>query len=844
MNTPQQAIDQTSSRLPAPRLRQGEAPDETLLEWTLNVPRGSAGASPSHCVVGRTSKSVRDDGGDPGRTDLEIRPTEYQPPGVSPRFADLSARARSTQPDASACRLIASAGIRQHNAPTPAPSPRPSPPQPADNRRDVDRGGEGVCVAEFVRIPAHPRSTRRRLNSHEFSYGVLACMLVLLLAAPALAQPTSLEDRVQRRVDDHQGTVAVAIRHLGDGQSVLVNADEPMPTASLIKVAVMIEAYRQAEAGKLDLGEILTLQEEDKVQGSGILTPHFSAGTRLSLRDAIRLMMRYSDNTATNLVAGKVGLENVAKAMEELGLPETKMHAFVFRGETSIFPDRSRKYGLGSTSAREMLTLLEKLHNGELAGEKHTAAMLEHLCSCESTERIPKLLPAGTKVAHKTGSVSAVRTDAGIVEAPNGAFVVVVLTSENADRRWVEDNAANLLIAGIARDCWDHFEPARQSVDPAEPQILRSGAGGWLVEALQRTLNDRLEPSPELSVDGDYGSVTQAAVERFQQVRELPVTGVVDAKTWQALGPLITSDVVITDPDAFDLKLSAKEPADELDGLPFVTCRGWVVADAASGEVVGGADLDTPRENASTTKLMTAWLVLKLAAEDPGVLEETATVSHRAADTPGSTAKLEAGETLSVKDLLYGLLLPSGNDASVVIAEHFGGRFAPPEDDGATDETGGTDLEVRPTEGDPLVRFVAEMNRTAADLGMSRTTFKNPHGLSARGHRTTPRDLMRLAVTMIEQGDILPYVQTRKYVGRLQSNSHYTRYELWSNTNQLLGTEGYLGMKTGTTRGAGACLVSLSHRGDRRLIAIVLGSTSSDARYVDTRNLFRWAWRQ
>jgi serine-type D-Ala-D-Ala carboxypeptidase (penicillin-binding protein 5/6) len=152
-------------------------------------------------------------------------------------------------------------------------------------------------------------------------------------------------------------------------------------------------------------------------------------------------------------------------------------------------------------------------------------------------------------------------------------------------------------------------------------------------------------------------------------------------------------------------------------------------------------------------------------------------------------------------------------------------------------------LETRPTV-DPLVRFVAEMNRTAAELGMSRTTFKNPHGLSAEGHKTTPRDLMRLAVKMIAQGDVLPYVQTRKHVGTLNSTSSYTRYELWTNTNRLLDTDGYLGMKTGTTTPAGACLVSLSQRGDRRLVAVVLGSTSSDARYVDTRNLFRWGWGQ
>src|SRR5690606_9503928 len=114
---------------------------------------------------------------------------------------------------------------------------------------------------------------------------------------------------------------------------------------------------------------------------------------------------------------------------------------------------------------------------------------------------------------------------------------------------------------------------------------------------------------------------------------------------------------------------------------------------------------------------------------------------------------------------------------------------------------------------DPLPRFVAEMNRAAADLGMNRTRFENPHGLPSAGHRTTPRDLFRLGSKLVEHGGILPFVQTRKYVGRIESNSHYVRYELWSNTNQLLDREGYLGMKTGTTRPAGACLVSLSRRG-------------------------------
>jgi D-alanyl-D-alanine carboxypeptidase (penicillin-binding protein 5/6) len=145
---------------------------------------------------------------------------------------------------------------------------------------------------------------------------------------------------------------------------------------------------------------------------------------------------------------------------------------------------------------------------------------------------------------------------------------------------------------------------------------------------------------------------------------------------------------------------------------------------------------------------------------------------------------------------------------------------------------------------DPLASFVSEMNRAAADLGMLDTCYKNPHGLTVEGHRSTARDLLRLASKLVQDGRILPYVQTRKYVGRLEGAAGYVRYELWTNTNKLLDTEGYAGMKTGTTDAAGACLVSLGERGDDRLLVVVLGATSSDARYVDTRNLFRWAWKQ
>src|SRR5207248_5667706 len=138
-------------------------------------------------------------------------------------------------------------------------------------------------------------------------------------------------------------------------------------------------AYRQAEAGKVDLGKTLTLTKADKVPGSGILTYHFSDGATFALRDAIRLMIAFSDNTATNLVLDQVGLKSTAETMESLGYPNTKIHAKVFRRETSVFPERSKRYGLGSTTAAEMVRLCEALEQRELVSREASAAMLEHL---------------------------------------------------------------------------------------------------------------------------------------------------------------------------------------------------------------------------------------------------------------------------------------------------------------------------------------------------------------------------------------------------------------------------------------------------------------------------------
>jgi D-alanyl-D-alanine carboxypeptidase (penicillin-binding protein 5/6)/beta-lactamase class A len=256
----------------------------------------------------------------------------------------------------------------------------------------------------------------------------------------------------------HQGKVAIAVKHLGTGEGYFLNADELMPTASLIKVAVLVEVYAQVQEGKVRLDDMVTLKESDKVPGSGILTEHFSAGASFPLRDTVRMMIVWSDNTATNLVLDQVGISAVNKRMEGLNLPNTKINAKSFMGSTtSVNPARTKKYGLGSTSAREMVTLFEGLYQGKIVSAAASKEMIEQLKKCGDKDNFPRFLPAGVKVAHKTGAVSDARTDAGIIYLKNGAVALCVLTNQNEDKRWVQDNAGMVLCAKVAREVCDYF---------------------------------------------------------------------------------------------------------------------------------------------------------------------------------------------------------------------------------------------------------------------------------------------------------------------------------------------------------------------------------------------------
>jgi len=616
--------------------------------------------------------------------------------------------------------------------------------------------------------------------------------------------------------------VAAAATDLRTGVEFAWHGDRQMPTASLVKLPVMVAAYAAVHAGTAGLDDRVILAADDVVPGSQVIDK-LSPGAEFTLRDAIRMMIAASDNTATNIVIGRIGLPATNDLLDRLGLSGIRLNSLVYRRDMSVAPERSREFGLGNGTAAEFVRLLAMIESRDLerrgiVAEGACAAMIDHLLACEDRGMSPRNMPPGVKVAHKTGLVSGTRTDAGIILGPAGPIAFCLLTMQNRDRR-APGGAADELAARFARALLDHFQAARAGDRPAGPRELVEGESGRLVEELQLTLNARLPAEHRLGADGEFGPNTAAGVRRFQKLAGLPETGRVDAATWRALGTLVTGTTA-----PLDAPLPPPAAPEPLDGPPAVTSAAWAVIDAATGESLAAHAGDEVRSPASIVKVMTALLVLERARAEPAILDETVTVSPRAGTETGSSAQLRPGDRATVRELLYGLMLPSGNDAAVALAEHVGGRLCA-------------------AAGDPLERFVAAMNDRATSLGLARTSYGNPHGMTVPGKGSTALDTAALVRKALEDPLFREIVATRRHMATLENVDGYRRDVVWINTNRLLGIEGYAGVKTGTTDAAGCCLASYGSRGGRNLIVVVLGAASSESRYVDARNLFRHAWR-
>ena len=218
------------------------------------------------------------------------------------------------------------------------------------------------------------------------------------------------------------GVLAVAILDLSTGQKHLLHADEVLPTASSIKIAILAELYRQAQQGKLKLTDFYTLQQSDLVGGSGITSVLTPGMTRLTLRDVAGLMISVSDNSATNVIIDRVGMENVNALLDSLRLTHTRLRR-------KMMDLKAASEGRENVATpREMMLLLENLYRGKVLNKQMTEDFF-NLLSVHKESYIPRNLPEDVKVANKPGELEGVRNDSGIVFAGRRPYAISVMTA-------------------------------------------------------------------------------------------------------------------------------------------------------------------------------------------------------------------------------------------------------------------------------------------------------------------------------------------------------------------------------------------------------------------------------
>jgi D-alanyl-D-alanine carboxypeptidase (penicillin-binding protein 5/6) len=261
------------------------------------------------------------------------------------------------------------------------------------------------------------------------------------------------------------------------------------------------------------------------------------------------------------------------------------------------------------------------------------------------------------------------------------------------------------------------------------------------------------------------------------------------------------------------LQAHAQSPAPQ---APEVAAKAYLLIDVTANQILASRDLDMPVEPASLTKLMSAYLVFDALKSKKIDLKQALSVSERAWKMPGSRMFIDPKMKVPVEDLIKGMIVQSGNDATMALAEGVGGTAE---------------------------RFVQMMNEQAKVLGMNSTSYKNPEGLTEAGHTTTARDLGTLAIRLLN--DFPEYVGTYaikkyRYPGTPAANDN--------NRNLLLFKDPTVdGLKTGHTNAAGYCLVATAKRdfpnvGPRRLMAIVLGTSSEIARANEAQKLLNWGY--
>ena len=309
-------------------------------------------------------------------------------------------------------------------------------------RRAAPGGGLAALLAGAawllpLALGAQPRAARAR-----------AARPPAVQRADTAALARALDSLATAYEGGRRGVVGYAVRNLDTGERLERRADETFPTASLVKVPILVTLHDLVARGQLALDDPLTVLRVDQVPGAGTLQ-FMRPGLTITVGDAAWLMATISDNTATNLLLDRIAIRRVWETMEALGLPHTKVHSKTFLRLTSVAMDSSAKYGLGVTTPGEMATLFERLAAGRAVSPAADSAMLEVLAHNEDGQLLQRHVD-GVRAAHKTGATDQVRTECTLWWLQS-RVVACVLTKDNQDQRWILDSEPQLLLARMGQ---------------------------------------------------------------------------------------------------------------------------------------------------------------------------------------------------------------------------------------------------------------------------------------------------------------------------------------------------------------------------------------------------------
>src|SRR6266404_1624004 len=262
-----------------------------------------------------------------------------------------------------------------------------------------------------------------------------------------------LETTIHETDKNLDGILGVHILALTTSHSLSLNADETFPTASTIKIAILAELFRQAQQGKLNLNEPYVLQSKDLVGGSGISSALTPGTTKLTLRDVAALMISVSDNSMTNVIIDRIGMDNVNALLDSLGLSHTRLRR-------KMMDVKAAAEGRENTSTpREISQLLEALYKGKILNKQFSDDFF-NLLSIHKESYIPRNLPEDLRIANKPGELEGVRNDCGIVFTGKRPYALCVMSTYVRHEREAGD-----AIARISFAAWQTFDRLDRSSD-------------------------------------------------------------------------------------------------------------------------------------------------------------------------------------------------------------------------------------------------------------------------------------------------------------------------------------------------------------------------------------------